>query len=686
MAQSYQEKYYFFFKDINNNQFTIRIHQLANDGTISTQQVTAGNNPFTVMLPSISNKFQSVRGTGCTINLLSQSNMQFLDLFTANMLEYKITAYKNGSLFWTGFLDSELYTEPFNELTNYEVSVSGSDGFAILSRMKYLDTNGNKYTGLDSQFNILKTILSKLDLDILNTYLYLSTIVTGGLIGVGQTLLNNTYVVNENFYDEDGEPMNCRQVLESILSTYGAFIIQCNGNYYITDIHALASGSLSPVLRYSGTLNSFISEVSISTLIGDISTIKMAASDANLNIISGINKQLVKYSPYWQSEIVNYDATTDFSTAGAVNTFGTYPYNWQETQYEDSVTFNKYNGGRFIKQQAIGGVVFSDYYLKIANTGHTSSRYTQTFGYKLKLPTFIASSNYFLKIKMKGYFRKTNDLGNPSYTPSVIDDALLFVGLQVGSKKFSNSTIDAWVPLASTEDFTIGFSNKPSGVYNNYTRTKIEDAWVESGGYKWTSTTTNEKNEVLVPLTGIAGEAFFNIYGYIPRINSNTYTTCLDARIKDIVFTIVDVNGEDVSGVDYEYTGYMNELYENEGNSLDLVLGTNTSNFPLERGGLIRYDLDSSSYRWIEQWTRASSTDSIEKLLLRSYVGNYENKTVELTATTNILSTYFGYLTYNNYFSGKKFMITAIENNYSEATSNITIQEIFTDSLTINSI
>jgi hypothetical protein len=65
-------------------------------------------------------------------------------------------------------------------------------------------------------------------------------------------------------------------------------------------------------------------------------------------------------------------------------------------------------------------------------------------------------------------------------------------------------------------------------------------------------------------------------------------------------------------------------------------------------------------------------------------VGNYETKSLEITCTTNILPSIIGYLTYNNYLSGKKFMITALENNYADATSSLSMQEIFIDALDIN--
>ena len=119
----------------------------------------------------------------------------------------------------------------------------------MLDRIAYLHDDDSKYTGMSTQMNVLRNILNKLGLPIRYTYLNFATTITGITYGSNQTVLDTTYVINDNFYDEDGTPFTCRKVLESILQPYGAFIMQNNGDYIVTDVHSLASNSMSSARR-----------------------------------------------------------------------------------------------------------------------------------------------------------------------------------------------------------------------------------------------------------------------------------------------------------------------------------------------------------------------------------------------------------------------------------------------------
>ena len=194
-----------------------------------------------------------------------------------------------------------------------------------------------------------------------------------------------------------------------------------------------------------------------------------------------------------------------------------------------------------------------------------------------------------------------------------------------------------------------------------------------------------DRNDFIIPIpkSQIDGNLLeFEIYGYQILDFNYVYKSIIDLRIKDVKITVVDSLGNSVEGKDVEYIGYMNKLYKNEGTNIDLIQGTNQSEFPTERGGLLKFD--GSKYSFLSQWTRKSSTDIIENLLLRTIVGNYENPTTELSVKTKIPYTTVGYLTYSAYLSGKKFMITSNTTDYANNSSELTLQEIFADSLTIN--
>jgi hypothetical protein len=84
------------------------------------------------------------------LNLLSTTDRKFFDLYTADMMEYQIRFYNDTDLIWCGYLDSEMYSEPFNQCKNYPVTFTGTDGFALLERINYLDESGDNYTSLST--------------------------------------------------------------------------------------------------------------------------------------------------------------------------------------------------------------------------------------------------------------------------------------------------------------------------------------------------------------------------------------------------------------------------------------------------------------------------------------------------------------------------------------------------------
>lgn len=681
-----QGLYYFRFRDLNDALHNVEIWKDTPTTLGAAEEIIGDANPFTVSMPKLSSKFQPVRGTGCQMVLNATTDRKFLSLYTANMQEYQIRHYIDSVLNWTGWLDSELYSEPFSDLDNYPVAFSGTDGLALLNRMYYLDDSGEKFTGISTQFEVLQFILQKLNLPLLNVNIYLSTTLPGITVLSDETILHHSYVINSNFYNEDGDPETLRTVLESILQPYGAFICQMAGSLFITDVHALAGASLWAMQKYKYADFTYVDEYGIDANLGDLSTIGFASDSQTFNVVPGINKQIVKFSPYNQVDIIDYSAEEDFTTAGAVTNYGTSPYRWKETAYDTSVEWSKAGDGKFIKLEGVDDTTSVDYYLKTARSFILSNVITKQFEYRAELPTVVPASGYKLRLKMDGFFRRSADLENPTFVPSVVKSAALFMDLVIGSKKYGNySSTGAWIDSSSTADyFVLNFQNAPQ--YNSATGATvyipIEDQWTPSGEYKRRDQQFSLVH-MLIPIDSgfIASTVSLKIYGYLCENLLGAATTVEDARFKNIKLTVVDADGNDVQDVDFEYIGYMNPAYKETGSDIKTILGTNHNNFPTCRGGILKNV--SGEYSYMQEWTRAGITDLLENLLLRSYVGNYEGKTRELVCTLNRIPSTLGYLTYAAYLTGK-YMPVAFTHDYWNAATALTLQEIFTDALTIS--
>ena len=167
---NFQKKYYYDFKSVDGKNHTVEIWQDTPTVIIATK-INGAPYPFVVTLPGITHKFQPVRGTGADLNLFATSTMQFMDLYTANMQEYQVRHYINSTLNWCGFLDTELFSSDLSRQKNYSVEITANDGFALLDRINYVQSDGSKYTGFTSQYELLKFIIQKLNLPYINIYI-----------------------------------------------------------------------------------------------------------------------------------------------------------------------------------------------------------------------------------------------------------------------------------------------------------------------------------------------------------------------------------------------------------------------------------------------------------------------------------------------------------------------------------
>ena len=692
---NFQKKYYYTFKSLINSSYTVELWQDSTN-TITSSQISGDELPFKVSYPSTKNKFESVRGSGCDINILSTTSMKFIDLYQTDMMGCQIRFYSGSTnLLWCGYLTSELYSEPFAEYDNYKVNMTGNDGLALLERLDFLQNDGSDYTGFMNNWTIITTILGKLNLSWNKIYVSLTTTSDNLTIGSTDTILTKTYSYADNYYDEDNKPMNCRQVLETILTPLSAYIQIINGNVYITDINNLANTNAS-FKQYNGTTFAYETNTTINLTIGDLSTIKFSSNSQTFNILSPINKQKVIFSPYIP-KVIEYDVDKDiFSGTTTTSSYGTYPKSWTETKYGTSTSWSKYNPtnltstGYFAELTGTGNNEgTNDKYLKLSyiNVPYALGSHPDLFTYTGKVPKMIGASTYYLKIEISAYCRTTDNMGDSQAYD--IKRCRLNTTLKVGSRKYANSINYAgeWVDQSEAGyylelDF-MNITKSDSGeVYNS-----ISDQWQSINGATNLSMATSDpwKSAYIIPLdSSINGDLSFVISDYKiysnDSIMSQITTNIKDVRLKDIKISIVDSKYNSIENKDEEYWSYVDKKIKDDGADVTCKLGTNTDLIPVAKGGILGYNANNLNYFYVTSFNRQSKTDILENLLARSITSNYSGKTIEIQCQTNKIDSIFGTLTYNNYWNGIKFGIMGADIDYSEDTIDWTLQEISPDS------
>ena len=176
-------------------------------------------------------KLEPVMSSAATLMVVSERDRQFVDLYTTKAGSTRLDIYRNNKLYWSGTLDPEIYEEPFSRQKDYEVTLTFSD-FAPLDRIPFEQATANR--GRLKLRAVIDLCMKKSGI---NTGALQTFITTTS--GTGASLLDGVCVSEDNFFDEDGEPMTLREVLEGVLRPFGLQMIQKDGCINLYDLHAL---------------------------------------------------------------------------------------------------------------------------------------------------------------------------------------------------------------------------------------------------------------------------------------------------------------------------------------------------------------------------------------------------------------------------------------------------------------
>lgn len=72
-------------------------------------------------------KLDPVQGSALTLRLVSESDREFVGLYTVEEGAWRVDIYRNDDLYWRGSIDTELYEEPYSTSSGYVVEVTASD-------------------------------------------------------------------------------------------------------------------------------------------------------------------------------------------------------------------------------------------------------------------------------------------------------------------------------------------------------------------------------------------------------------------------------------------------------------------------------------------------------------------------------------------------------------------------------
>lgn len=294
---AYAIKYRTSYNRRSGNRTTIDILENGYTGGTITNLI-AGATPLIIKTTGdVNNLFNPSNGSGTDINILSQP-LTLLDIFTVDPQKYIVKIYDGNSgsdLVWQGFINTGIYKESYSYSGLTPITLSCNDGMTVLENIPYYINSSTPYTGFTNVATVMGNIFSKLGLsfttirmsnDLLiadysrNPFLYLT-------------------VNNENFYDEQGEPMDCRKVLNSIFQPLSLVMTLRGETIYLVDpinLHTTSKGytyGTSPVYGYNETQQNLGGYLDLSNR-----DIFYYETGQGLDVIQPFNQLEIKYDPY----------------------------------------------------------------------------------------------------------------------------------------------------------------------------------------------------------------------------------------------------------------------------------------------------------------------------------------------------------------------------------------------------
>lgn len=205
-----------------------------------------GDEPLTLEWDTKS-KEEVICGSIATLTILSPGDRTYEDLYTIEPGLIRMDLYKGEQLYWSGGLDPEFYEEPYEQYSDYPVTLTFSD-FGILDRLRF---------NLDCADRMLFSLSEVLDYCLVASGLNYGAIdhslISTTASGPTASIWKSVHVRGDNFIDEDGERLTLSEVICGIFQPLALRMIQRAGTIYIYDINGLYRSNIGNTpIRWSG--------------------------------------------------------------------------------------------------------------------------------------------------------------------------------------------------------------------------------------------------------------------------------------------------------------------------------------------------------------------------------------------------------------------------------------------------
>jgi hypothetical protein len=213
-------KYYLIFDD-----YTLNIYKSNYLGSASEIYGT-----FTLSKSGVDTILTPIRGTGLNLSLEANQGLTFDEFILEDEFTYKTELLKGSQTIFEGYIKPDGCQQSYVN-DQWLVNIESVDGLGLLKDLSFVQSNGLRFTGKISVYDVIKGCLDRTRLSMtINTSINIEY-----LDYSGTNILKDIYVRSERFVkdQDDSVLMDCNEVLTSMLNMFSGVITQQHGQWWI---------------------------------------------------------------------------------------------------------------------------------------------------------------------------------------------------------------------------------------------------------------------------------------------------------------------------------------------------------------------------------------------------------------------------------------------------------------------
>lgn len=291
-------EYYVHVSGVQVRRTKIEIQQRAYSGSVT--EYCAGEVPLELSLrgEGQENKFMPLISMNANLTIISESNFQYVHLFTSDRNKYRVVHFidEEGSGYETNLtlnVVPQTYKEPYLAHP-YTLTLTAHCGLADLRNMIYAQGDGLKYDGSVKVISLIADCLKKTGIE-LNIRVACNIYAEGMNTTDSDDPLDQAYVDVSRFYLFDEAP-TILFVLTSLIESFDARLIQWGNRWNIVRVEELNASydwrefDSNGVYVSEGTTNPVVDRV-----VPTGSGVHFINQDQNLEILNGFGKVRIHY-------------------------------------------------------------------------------------------------------------------------------------------------------------------------------------------------------------------------------------------------------------------------------------------------------------------------------------------------------------------------------------------------------